>query len=75
MFAAWKPEDHDGHDQCIVGTEQAFEGNEQTNCDEIGAGDVQDAPFILADTALGSAFAARKVDTDRIKAYTRLISS
>jgi hypothetical protein len=38
---AWKTKNHDGHDQCVVGTEQAFKGDEQTNGDEIGAGDIQ----------------------------------
>ena len=29
MFGAWKTQDHDGHDQRVVGAEEAFEGDEQ----------------------------------------------
>ena len=46
-----KAQDHDGHDQRVVGAEQAFEGDEQPDGDEIGAGDVQDALSILAEPA------------------------
>jgi hypothetical protein len=41
----WKAKDHDRHDQRVVGAEQALEHDEQTNGDEIGAGDVQDGSF------------------------------